>query len=86
MRLGDLDRPDRRREPRSRAHPIPDLVEVVPQIGLKLLQSLPVHSGAPLLALTCRHASHTNSLGTTNGLSCDLGLFIFVSSHSSRRG
>ena len=31
VRLGDLDRPDRGRKVGPRAHPIPDLVEVVPQ-------------------------------------------------------
>ena len=51
MRLGDLDRPDRRREPGPRAHPIPDLVEVVLKVGLELVQILPIHSGGALVGL-----------------------------------
>ena len=49
MRLGDLHRPDRRREVGSRAHPIPDLVEVVLQIGLELVEILTVHSRRSLV-------------------------------------
>ena len=49
MRLGDLHRPDRRRKVGPRAHPIPDPVEVVPQIGLELVQRLPVHSRGTLV-------------------------------------
>src|SRR5215211_8948350 len=51
VRLGDLHRPDRRRKVGPRAHPIPDLVEVVPQIGLKLLQIHLVHSRRSLVGL-----------------------------------
>jgi hypothetical protein len=51
MRLWDLDRPDRGREVGPRAHSIPDLVEVVPQIGLELVQGLPVHSRGALIGL-----------------------------------
>ena len=51
VRLGDLHRPDRRRKVGPRAHPIPDLVEVVPQIGLELLQIHPVHSRRSLVGL-----------------------------------
>ena len=32
------------------------------------------------MAFTCRHASHTSSLGIANGLSCVVGMFIFASS------
>ena len=51
VRLGDLHRPDRRRKVGPRAHPIPDLVEVVPQIGLELLQIHPVHPRRSLVGL-----------------------------------
>jgi hypothetical protein len=44
VRLGDLHRLDRGREPGPRAHPIPDLVEVVRKISLELLHVLAVHS------------------------------------------
>jgi hypothetical protein len=43
VRLGDLHRPDRGREPGPRAHPIPDLVEVVRKTGLELVEILPIH-------------------------------------------
>ena len=70
MRLGDLDRPHRRRKPGSRAHPIPDLVEVALARSVSnASRSCPSTPGAPLLALTCRHASQTNALGIANGLS-----------------
>ncbi len=51
MRPGDLDRPDRRWKVGPRAHPIPDLVEVVPQIGLELAQRLPIHPWGALVGL-----------------------------------
>jgi hypothetical protein len=44
VRLGDLDRLDRGREVRARAHPVPDPVEVVLQVGLELAQCLVVHA------------------------------------------
>ena len=31
----------------SRAHPVPDLVEIAPQVGLELLDRLPIHAGRP---------------------------------------
>ena len=85
VRLGDLHRPDRRRKVGPRAHPIPDLVEVVPQIGLELVQrpARPLPA-APLLALTRRYASHTIGLGIANGLSLGFGMFILASSQNSR--
>ena len=49
MRLGDLHRPDRGRQVGPRAHPIPDLVEVVRKIGLELLEILTVHSRRALV-------------------------------------
>jgi hypothetical protein len=58
----DLDRSDRRREVGPRTHPIPDHIEVVPQIGLEASRSCPSTPGAPLLALTCHYASHINRL------------------------
>ena len=51
MRLGDLDRPDRGRKVGPRAHPIPDPVEIVPQVGLELLKVLPIHSRRALVGL-----------------------------------
>ena len=51
MRLGDLHRPDRGRKVGPRAHPIPDPVEVVLQIGLELVQRLPIHSRGTLVGL-----------------------------------
>ena len=51
VRLGDLDRPDRGRKVRTRAHPVPDLVKVSLQIGLELVQVLPVHSRGTLVLL-----------------------------------
>jgi hypothetical protein len=65
---------------RDRRHPIADLVKVSLQIGFELLQGLPVHSRAPLFALTCRHASHTSCLEITNGLSFGFGMFGSASS------
>ena len=49
MRLGDLNRPDRRRKVGPRTHPIPDPVQVALQIGLKLVQVLPVHPRRALI-------------------------------------
>jgi hypothetical protein len=51
VRLGDLYRLDRGWEPGPRAHPIPDLVEVSPQIGLELLEILTIHSRRALVGL-----------------------------------
>src|SRR3954463_8607674 len=47
----DLHRPDLRRQVGPRAHSIPDLVEVVPQIGLELLQIHLVHSRRSMVGL-----------------------------------
>ena len=50
VRLGDLHRPHRRGHVAPRAHPVPDLVEVVLQIGLELAQRLLVHPRSPFVA------------------------------------
>ena len=42
--LGYLHRHHRGRKISPRRHPVPDLVEVVPQIGLEVGDGLPVHS------------------------------------------
>ena len=49
VRLGDLHRLDRGRQVGARAHPVPDLVEVAPKIGLELLEILAVHSRRALV-------------------------------------
>ena len=49
MRLGDLHRPYRRRKVRPRTHPIPNEVQVVPQISLELLHGLPIHARGTLV-------------------------------------
>jgi hypothetical protein len=49
--LGDHNRLDRGREVGPRALPIPDPVEVVPQIGLEPLEILAVHSRRALVGL-----------------------------------
>ena len=51
VRLRDLHRPDRGRKEGPRTHPIPDLVQIVPKVGLELLQALPVHSRRTLVGL-----------------------------------
>src|SRR6185295_8700089 len=51
MRLRYLHRPHRRRKIGPRRHPIPDLVEVAPQILLEVLDRLPVHPGCTLVRL-----------------------------------
>jgi hypothetical protein len=51
VRLGDLDRLDRRWKPGPRAHPIPDLVEVPLKVSLELLEILPIHAGGALVGL-----------------------------------
>ncbi len=48
-RLGYLHRHHRRRKVGPRRHPVPNLVKVVPQIGLELGQGLPVHPGGTLV-------------------------------------
>ena len=49
MGLRYLDRPHRGRKVRPRAHPVPDLVQIVLQIGLELAQGLLVHSRGTLV-------------------------------------
>jgi hypothetical protein len=51
--------------------PIPDLVQVAPQILLEVGDRALIHPGAPLLAFTCRYASHTSHLEMSNGLPDD---------------
>ena len=70
VRLGYLHRHHRGREIGPRRHPVPDLVEVVPQIGLEVLEGLPVHPGGTLVGLDSLYASHTSCFGISNGLSC----------------
>src|ERR1700738_4394241 len=45
MLFGNGDGEHRRWEVGSRAHPVPDLVEVSPQVGFELLDRLPIHAG-----------------------------------------
>ncbi|MBC2586876.1 recombinase family protein [Rhodococcus aetherivorans] len=45
----DRHRPHRLRMIRARGHPIPDLVQIVLQIGLELLEALPVHPRSTLV-------------------------------------
>src|SRR5213595_1391940 len=49
MGLRYLDRPHRGRKVRPRAHPVPDLVQIVLQIGLELAQRHLVHSRGTLV-------------------------------------
>ena len=49
MRLRDLNRLYRRREIRSRRHPVPDLIEVSLQIGLEFRQANSVDPGSALV-------------------------------------
>src|SRR5215218_755420 len=51
VRFGDLDRLDRGWKVRPRAHPVPDLVEVVCKIGLERPEILPVHFWRALVGL-----------------------------------
>jgi hypothetical protein len=49
MRLRNLDRHHRRREVRPRRHPIPDLVQIVLQIGFERLQIDSIHTRRTLI-------------------------------------
>jgi hypothetical protein len=51
VRLRDRHRTHRWREVGPRGHPIPDLVQVAPQIGLEVLQAHPVHPRRALVRL-----------------------------------
>ncbi len=51
MRFRYFHRPHRRGKVRPRRHPIPDLIEIVPQIGLEVPDGLPVHPGSTLVRL-----------------------------------
>ena len=68
MRLGDLHRPDRGRKVRPRAHPIPDLVQVSLQIGLELVQRLPIHSRGTLVRLDLPPRFPNHQLGNLKRL------------------
>src|ERR1035438_8236238 len=63
MRLRDHHRPHRWRKVGARAHPIPDLVEVIPQISLELLQRLPIHSRSTLVLLDLPPSLPNHRLG-----------------------
>src|SRR5664279_1909840 len=63
MRFRYLNSPYRGRKVRPRGHPIPDLVQIVLQIGLELLDGLTIHPGSTLVRLTLLYASHTSSFG-----------------------
>jgi hypothetical protein len=49
--LGNGDSANRRRKVASRAHPVPDPVEVTLQVGFERLDRLPVHTGSALAGL-----------------------------------
>ena len=51
MRLGYLHRQHRRRQVAARRHPVPDLVQVAPEILLEVLQRAPVHTRCALVGL-----------------------------------
>jgi len=51
MWFRNFDCPHRRRKVGPRRHPIPDLVQVVLQIGFELFDRLPVHPGGTLVRL-----------------------------------
>src|SRR5215470_14564356 len=70
MRLGDLDRTHRRRKIAARAHPVPDLVQVAPQIFLELRHGLPVHPGRAAVLLDPLERRYDQALRDVKGLSC----------------
>jgi hypothetical protein len=84
MRLGDLDNPDRRCKPGPRAHPIPDLVEVAPKIGLELGQVLPVHAVGALVGLDPPPRLPHQQLGNRKRLAFGLWQCSLASSRSQR--
>jgi hypothetical protein len=49
--LGYLHRQHRRRKVGPRRHPIPDLVQVAPKIGLEVGDGLPIHPSGTLVVL-----------------------------------
>ena len=49
--LGDLNRLHRRRKVRARGHPVPDLIQVAPQILFEILDRAPIHPGRALVSL-----------------------------------
>ena len=66
--FGNGDSTNRRWKVAARAHPIPDLVEVALQIGVELLDRLPIHAGRTSLDLTALYASYTCRFSILNGL------------------
>jgi len=73
VRLGDLDRQHRRRKPGPRAHPIPDLEEVVPQVSLELLDLLLIHPRRALVGLHLPPRLPHQQLGNVKRLVLRLG-------------
>jgi hypothetical protein len=51
VRLGYLHGQHRRRKVTAGRHSIPDLVQLIAQIGLELLQRAPIHPGGTLVRL-----------------------------------
>ena len=86
MRLGDLNHPDRRWKPGPRAHPIPDLVELVPKIGLELGQVLPIHAGGTLVGLDLPPRLPHQPLGNRKRLAFGLWQCFLASSQSRSPG
>jgi len=68
MRLRDLDRTHRRREVGARGEPVPDLVQVVLQIGLELRDRHRVHAGRALVRLDLLPRLQTARFEISNGL------------------
>jgi hypothetical protein len=71
MRLRHFHRQHRRWNVAPRRPPVPDPVQVVPQLGLEVLDRAVIHPGAPLFALTFSHAAQTSHFEITNGLPDD---------------
>jgi hypothetical protein len=64
----------------------PNEVQVVPQISLELLDGLPIHARSTLVRRNPLVRLPDISLGISNGLSCDFGMFSFASSQGNRPG
>ena len=74
VRFRYLHRFDRRREVGARRHPIPDHVQVSPQIRLELRQTDPVHSRCTLVRLDLLVCLPHFPLRNSNGFTCRLQL------------